>query len=126
MQLTPQMFMPLHAGPELDRAVRKWVLKSDSKGKAPAYSTSPERAFDLLHHLPLTVGHYAPNSEGWTPERPFFATFNLGPASDPVVFNVTARTPEVALCKAALLYVAEGGDNPEPKQPDSDALPRED
>ena len=124
MTLTPAQFMPLRAGPELDRAVRRWVFGSDHAGRAPCYSTDSHHAMSLLVAMPLTVGRYADRDPEFTAERPYFARFTLGPVNQPMPFVVNAPTPEVALCKAALLYVVEGGEVRRNKlNSDSDAVP---
>lgn len=141
-QLTPQAIASMRPGHELDRYVHTLVLGLPVNGRRsfPRYSTNPAGAMQVLSAVPIEVGRYAAHDIDRTDERPYYGRFTAGPITDPKVVLLRAPTPELALCKTALLYRSVVGrvvvanirsqrtrstvtDNLNPPAPTSDARP---
>lgn len=108
--MTPTEIQSMIAGPELDRAVHLHVFQA--KGKAPAYSTDRQYAVGILDKLPLYVASINPGRDDFNPGKPWKAgTLQYEPSvkGDITVTQFSAPTAEIALCKAALLAVAQAG-----------------
>lgn len=82
----------------MDNLIHVLVLKQEKKGRIPKYSTDITKSVEIIHHLPLHVGYLSQTMDNFTPTRPYFA-------ADAVNLIVTAATPALALCKAALIYL---------------------
>lgn len=103
--LSPEAITALRPGPELDHHVHIEVLglPDEGKRKLPRYSTSTS-ALAVLSVVPIKVGRLAPTDPDFNETRPFMGEFTVGPIQDPRTYQMRAATPEVALCKTALLY----------------------
>ena len=103
--LTPESISALRAGPELDRFVHLIVLDLPDEGRSdlPCYSETT-RALDVLAVVPIEVGRFAANNPEFTADRPYYGRFAVGPATDQKTYMMKCGTPEMALCKASLLY----------------------
>lgn len=88
------------AGPILDRVVAEHIFNREIKGKAPAYSTKIEQAIHIIEHIPVGVGQMGAHDSRFKASRPYWA-------GDESVLTVVSASPELALCKAALLMKYE-------------------
>jgi hypothetical protein len=107
--MSPKEIVALARGRELDLAVHRLVFRSESEKNVPRYSTS-SAAFSIIEgtELPIAVGRSQKSDAFFNPDKPFFAEDRT-----PIVvkgqrtMRVIAATPEVALCKAACIYVLD-------------------
>lgn len=103
--LTPEAIAALRPGPELDRYVHLIVLglPDESNHEVPPYSESPA-SLAVLSVVPIEVGRFADNDPEVSEDRPYYGRFTVGPVGDSKSYMMKTTTPEMALCKAALLY----------------------
>lgn len=104
--MTIQEVIALPPGRALDRAVHVAVFGGAPGDHPPGYSTT-RRAYEILETLPLAVGALARTENDFINDntRPYWASEMLNGKQHR--FKITAATPEIALCKAALLYSIE-------------------
>lgn len=104
-KLTTENVLALRPGHELDFLIHKLVLglPCEDRQTFPRYSDSPA-ALDILRYIPAEVGRHRQTSDDYTEERKYYARFTIGPVNDPQARSINAATPELALCKVALLY----------------------
>lgn len=101
--MNAQQIMAMKAGPQLDRAVHEAV---GATGKPPAYSSDMEHATTLLVRYSLFCAAIDRASAEYNAERPFVAgtlAFRPDIRGEVTVLRVVAPTPELAICKAALV-----------------------
>lgn len=103
--LTPETISAMRPGPELDHHVHILVLglPEENRSDLPCYSETTA-ALTVLGAVPIEVGRFSDNDPEFNRDRPYYGRFTVGPIQDPKTYVMRCASPELALCKTALLY----------------------